>query len=87
MTRMNSRAVLEAAKIGSLAALWARIDAGLFPRPVAVAASENYWDAEDVRRAVSIKPAPEPEQREQPQPPSRTRERKDPTRTETRKSE
>ena len=84
---LSSRTVLAAAKVGSLSALWARIDAGEFPRPVTRRAGELYWDAEDVRRAVSIKPAPAPEQREQPQPPSRTRERKDSPRTETRESE
>ena len=88
MSRMNSRAALEAAKVGSLAALWSRIDAGTFPRPVAEQLGGPLWDSNEVYRAIAIKPAPEPKQREQPpQPSSRTRERKDPTRTETRKSE
>ena len=86
MSRMNGRAVLEVAKVGSMAALWARIDAGTFPRPVAVSLGGPLWDSEAVRRAIAIKPAPAPEKREEPQPPSRTREQKDPPRTVTRES-
>ena len=97
MSRMNSRAVLAVAKVGSLAALWSRIDAGTFPRPVAEQLGGPVWDSAEVRQAIKIIRAPgpdeplvkpkEPQKREQPQPPSRTRERKDPPRTETRKSE
>ena len=88
MSHMNGLAVLAALRIGSLNALWSRIDAGTFPRPVAMSArGDHQWDAEDIRRFVAIYPPVAPQKREQPQPPSRTRERKDPPRTETRKSE
>ena len=93
MSLMNSRAVLEAAKVGSMDALWARIDAGTFPIPVAFGGLRGV--ALGFRGgpsgAIEIKPAPdpkpEPKKREKQQPPSRTRERKDPRRTETRESE
>lgn len=99
MSHMNSRAVLDAANFGSTAALWSRIDAGTFPRPVAMSARGDYqWDAEAVIRAIAIHRAPgpdeplvkpsEPKKREKPTPEKTvTRERKDPKQTETRTSE
>ena len=84
MSHMNTLEALEAAKVDSLSALWARIDAGVFPRPVALSLGENFWDASEVRRAIAIHPPVVPHKREHQQPPSRTRERKDPKRTETR---
>ena len=99
MSRMNSRAVLEVTKIGSMAALWARIDAGAFPIPVSFGGPEGWrWDSDEVCLAITIHRAPgpdeplvkpsEPKKREKPKPEKTvTRERKDPKRTETRESE
>ena len=58
MSHMNSSAVLAAAKVGSLSALWARIDSGAFPRPVAFSAGASYWDAVAVRHAIAVNPSP-----------------------------
>ena len=88
MGLMNGLDALAAAKIGSVAALWARIDAGVFPRPIVNSSGFGFlWDEAEVLRAIVIKKDPEPDKREQPQPPARTRERKDEARTETRESE
>ena len=92
MSHMNGLAVLAAARMGSLNALWARIDAGTFPAPIVNSSGFGFlWDESAVRMAIEIKPAPDPKpdpkHREKPQPSSRTRERKDPKRIETRESE
>ena len=88
MSRMNGLAVLAASRMGSLRALWARIDAGKFPPPIVNSTGFGFmWDSAAVMRAIAIVPAPEPEKREQPQPKTTTRERKDDPRIETRESE
>ena len=58
MSRMTSSAVLAAAKVGSLSALWTRIDAGVFPRPVAFSDGASDWDAVAVRHAIAVNPSP-----------------------------
>ena len=58
MSRMTSAAVIAAAKVGSLSALWTRIDAGVFPRPVAFSAGASDWDAVAVRHAIAVNPSP-----------------------------
>ena len=91
MSRMNSRAVFEAAKVGSLAALWSRIDAGTFPPPSSLFSGERYWNASAVatyaEALAKLKDTVVSQAREQPQPPTTTRERKDDPRTQTRESE
>ena len=95
MSLMSEIDVLTAAKVGSLRALYARIDVGAFPPPLVIFGGGRYWDDAEVRRSIEIIRAPGPDEplkrenpkREKPQPLARTRERKDDPSTETRESE
>ncbi len=88
MSLMTETGVLRETQVGSIMALWTRIDAGAFPRPVAMSAGVRYWDQGEVLRAIEIIRAPgpdEPLKRDQPTPEQSpeqtdTREQKDPPR-------
>ena len=90
MGLMTETSVLRATQLGSTLALWARIDTGELPRPVAMSAGVRYWDHGEVLRAIEIIRAPgpdEPLKREQPTPEQTdTREQKDPPRRAPRES-
>ena len=58
--------MLAAAKVGSLSALWTRIDAGVFPRPVAFSDGASDWDAVAVRHAIAVNPSRSPVTKQRP---------------------